>query len=170
MPNKRPFRFPKDGSYVTYIGMKARCYQPSHKDFHNYGGRGIQVCDRWRFGVPGQYGFDCFMDDMGARPEGCTLDRIDQNGNYTPENCRWATTKEQSFNRRNNRREMVGGRNVLLAEAAMSHGLSPRIVAARIDRYGMSIEDALTRPLRPRGNAISGKKSARRAALTGEDR
>jgi len=73
--------------------MKSRCTYPSHPHYENYGGRGISVCSRWKF-------FENFLADMGARPAGLTLDRINSNGNYEPSNCRWATPKEQQANRR----------------------------------------------------------------------
>jgi mannose/cellobiose epimerase-like protein (N-acyl-D-glucosamine 2-epimerase family) len=77
--------------------MKERCYQSGNKDYKNYGGRGIKVCDRWR---ERKYGFWNFIADMGEKPVGTTLDRIDNNGNYEPSNCRWATQLQQKHNTR----------------------------------------------------------------------
>ncbi len=82
--------------YHTYNGMIQRCHNPNHKSYSYYGGRGIQVCERWR----GKGGFQRFLTDMGPRGEGLTLDREKCDEDYCPENCRWATWSEQGKNRR----------------------------------------------------------------------
>jgi hypothetical protein len=86
---------PKSRTYNSWNAMRRRCQQLSYCHYAGYGGRGIKVCERWL----GEHGFENFLADMGERPEGKTLDRYPNNdGNYEPLNCRWATAKEQRNN------------------------------------------------------------------------
>jgi hypothetical protein len=81
-------------TYNSYRSMLARCYDPTHENYKNYGGRGIKVSGSWR------NSFDTFLADMGERPEGRTLDRVDVNGDYGTANCKWSTDEEQKTNTR----------------------------------------------------------------------
>lgn len=128
-----------DAIYCAYKGMKARCSNPKHQDYKYYGGKGIKVCKRWMK-------FENFLLDMGERPTGKTLDRIDSNSDYCAENCRWATPKEQVKNRSCATSITIFGENITLTEAVDKYStLSYNNVYQRLYK-GWSIEDALYKP------------------------
>jgi len=107
--------------------MRQRCTNPNDASYPNYGGRGIFVCERW-------LDFENFLADMGERPEGMSLDRVDNDGPYSPANCRWATRTEQSRNTRRNRYVEVKGKRMLLADAARLLGISGGHATYRLQR------------------------------------
>lgn len=126
--------------YACWRGMKGRCYLPSNKTYHNYGGRGIKVCDRWL------NSFQAFFGDLGERPSPQhSIERIDTNGNYEPGNCRWATAKEQGENRRDTRWLTYDGKSLCMADWANLTGIPVGTIWHRLNS-GWSIEAALTKP------------------------
>lgn len=126
-------------TYRTWAGMKSRCLNPRSKFYRNYGGRGIQICDRWL----GEDGFQNFIADMGNRPNGATIDRINNNGNYEPGNCRWATRAEQNNNYRRNKFIWTGEIFVTMKQFANAFGIPyERFRRAYRDR-GMTVQEIL---------------------------
>lgn len=116
--------------YGVWFSMIKRCHDPNHKAYKDYGGRGIIVCERWL----GFDGFDNYIQDMGTKPsKDYSVDRIDNDGPYSPENCRWATRKEQARNRRSNRLLLINGSQKSVAEWADVAGISQRTVRDRLD-------------------------------------
>lgn len=134
--------------YMTWQDMKKRCYSVKNKGYHNYGGRGIKVCEEWK------NDFQSFYDWAMANgyTDELTIDRIDVNGNYEPNNCRWATIKEQGFNRRNNHLLTFNGVTKTMMEWSMETGLNYDCIRARINDYGWSVEKALTTQSRGKRN------------------
>lgn len=122
-------------TWISWDSMKQRCLNVKHKSYAIYGGRGIKICDRWL------ESFEDFLADMGERPEGMTLDRIDVDGDYTPGNCRWATSETQSNNRTNNRLVEYRGVTQTLAKWARELGISRQALRYRLD-HGWSIREA----------------------------
>lgn len=129
----------KSAEYKVWANMLGRCQDKNNPD---YGGRGIKVCARWR-------DFRNFFDDMGKRPRRTdTIEREDNDGNYEPSNCIWATRARQSLNRRSNRIVEFRGIKMPLKEAARVVGLPYLSVWLRIVRRGWSVNRALTEPMR----------------------
>jgi hypothetical protein len=120
----------------SWKAMKARCKYPSQHGYKYYGGRGIKVCERW-------LDFDNFLADMGEPEEGLTLDRIDSDGDYEPDNCRWATWSEQATNKCNNRVITACGESKTLSEWAKDAGISPSTISQRLAR-GWSEDEAVS--------------------------
>lgn len=128
--------------YVIYRKMLERCSSPRHVHFSNYGGRGITVCDRWRSS------FEAFLEDMGKRPSrDHTLDRRDNDGPYSPANCRWATRNEQNQNTRRNRLVAYRGEIKTASQWAREHGIRPSRLITRLWQ-GWTIERALSVPFK----------------------
>lgn len=127
--------------------MKRRCSSPKVAEFHRYGGRGIRVCDRWLT-------FATFLADMGERPPGTTLDRVDNDGHYEPSNCRWVSRKENGRNRSDNRLLTLRGETKTLAEWVESTGFSLATLQGRV-REGWTDERILTEPARSRARNLA---------------
>lgn len=127
--------------YKVWAQMRKRCEAPYHISYHNYGGRGIKVCDRWQ-------SFENFISDMGKRPSSKhQLDRIDPDGDYTPDNCRWVTRRTQSRNKRNTRLFTFNGKTQILSDWADELGFNYSTLSMRIYKYGWSVERAFTEPV-----------------------
>lgn len=133
---------PRPNIYRRWQHMIQRCHNPNDRDYPKYGGRGISVCDRWRNSFPD------FLEDMGLPPsDKHTLDRIDNNGNYEPDNVRWATPSQQINNRRNTRYLTIKGITRPLSEWCKLAGIGSKAVLYRLKHRGMSDEDAVYTPL-----------------------
>lgn len=129
MSHTRPF--------VTWVNMRNRCENPKNKNFENYGGKGIRVCERWQK-------FENFWDDMKrGYSDNLTLDRIDNNGNYEPNNCRWATMKEQGRNTNRNHLISYAGITKTITEWSEITGIKQTTIRMRLSNYGWTVEDSL---------------------------
>lgn len=127
--------------YWVWAEMLSRCRNQRHRQYADYGGRGVTVCERWRV-------FANFSSDMGPRPDGMTLDRRDNSGPYSPDNCRWASRQEQNSNRRNCIYVDYNGQRLTLKEASVRAGLRYRQVHKRVTQYRWPVAKALTTPIR----------------------
>lgn len=128
--------------YKVWCGMKRRCLNRNERSYVQYGGRGISICARWA------NSFEAFLEDMGARPSiRHEVDRIDNNGNYEPGNCRWLLKAKQAQNRRNNTYITHDGKTLCLMEWQRITGIKYATIQHRIYR-GWSVSDALTIPVR----------------------
>lgn len=161
---------PNEIEYRTWRSMRDRCENPNNRGWSNYGGRGIQVCERWK-------SFENFLADLGKRPgPEYSLDRLDNDAGYEPSNCAWRLFEEQSNNRRSTRLMEFQGETLSLAQWARRQGMSEGCLRNRL-REGWTIEAALTTPLdtsrlrQPRQSqtAEEGRQQERQLAEDGED-
>lgn len=130
--------------YRSWNKMKDRCGNPKSTCFKDYGGRGITFCERWT-------NFVWFLEDMGSRPDGTTLERIDNDKPYCKENCRWATRKDQQHNKRNTVFVTYMGTQYGLHELTEKFGFPPGVLYKRIHRMGWTVEQAVNTPVKSNG-------------------
>ena len=123
----------------SWMAMRQRCHYPNDINYKNYGARGIHVCERW------MNSFENFYSDMGDRPQGMSLDRIDNDGDYCAENCKWSTKPEQGTNQRTNRFIEHAGESLTLMQWSRRTGLSKHTIWRRLEK-GWSVEKTLTTP------------------------
>lgn len=130
----------KSSEYSAYRSMIKRCKNPEYHNYKDYGARGINVCSRW------QESFESFINDMGLKPSReHSIDRVDNDGNYEPGNCRWALPVEQQANRRVTRKVVFGGEEVPVSILEKQAGLAKGVLSSRLD-MGWSLERALSEP------------------------
>lgn len=113
-------------TFNSWRAMVARCTNTDHKDYHNYGGRGIKICSQWI------NDFDVFFEDMGEKPKGLSIDRINNNGDYEPYNCRWADAKQQARNKQNSRLITLNGITKNLSAWAEENDMTSHVLRYRI--------------------------------------
>lgn len=146
----------RTAEYQCWLDMKQRCLNPMSTSWEYYGGRGIGIDCRWIDGESGMSGFACFLADLGARPAGMTMDRIENDKSYGPGNCRWATRADQISNRRVTRTVVVEGETLSLTDACARLGIKRKPIAQRIDR-GIPAQEAIETPV---GIAMPTRKRA----------
>lgn len=127
-------------TYMSWKAMKARCTNPNDYRYYRYGGRGITICERWLSS------FENFLEDMGERPAGKTLDRINLNKGYFPDNCRWADSYEQAANSSHTHALTYRGQTKPMAVWARELGLSRCLIKDRINKLGWTTAEALETP------------------------
>ncbi|WP_312999668.1 hypothetical protein [Leclercia sp.] len=127
-------------TYQTWLHMRQRCLNTSNDAYENYGGRGIGICKEWD-------SFEKFLTDMGQRPDGMTIDRIDNNKGYYKENCRWADKKTQLTNKRNNHRVEWHGNSYTISQLSSMCGIGHQVLSSRL-RLSWSVDKAITTPVK----------------------
>ena len=130
--------------YQCWKNMLRRCYDEESDHYKYYGRVGIRVCDRW------VESFDNFMEDMGKKPDGMSIDRIDLRGDYCPENCRWASSITQANNKSNNRYFEYNGESLTIPELARKYGIKEGTIRSRVYARKMTIEEAIEEPIQGR--------------------
>lgn len=135
----------KSRTYISWENMNKRCNNKNDPSYIYYGGRGIIVCDRW-------LKFENFLEDMGECPPDLTLDRIDNDNGYYRENCRWTTTFEQHRNMRSNNNYIFKNQVWCLKDLAIKYNIKYTTLYTRIHRQGLSIDKALTIPIKKNKN------------------
>ncbi len=134
----------KTPEFRVWVGIRVRCYNKNSKPYKDYGGRGIKVCDRWL----GDTGFGNFLADMGKRPTSKhTIERIDNDKDYCPENCKWATRLEQNNNNRRNVWIEYQGRKQTISQWAREFGINRNVLRGRVLEMRWSMERAVTEPV-----------------------
>ena len=133
-----PLYVQKRDVYAIWLGMKTRCYNEKHPSYQRYGKRGITIYDKWK------NDFDAFYFDMGERPRGMSIERKDNNGPYSPENCYWATRVEQARNTRRNVRLEWKGEMKLLIEIAIAANVNYNSFRNKVMDDSMTVEEAVT--------------------------
>ena len=132
----------KTSEYHAWSNIKARCFNPNNPRYSDWGGRGIAVCDRWK------NSFENFLADMGTKPSPKhSLDRIDNDGDYSDENCKWSTKAEQDNNRRSNRLITIGCVTLTIAQWTKEMGFGQNVIYNRL-KIGWSEFDAVMTPVR----------------------
>ena len=142
--------------YRVWCGMKERCYRVNHPAYKNYGGRGIAICLKWR------YDFNAFKKwalengyDENASKGQCTLDRIDNDGDYTPQNCKFSNAEEQTNNRRTNHKFFLNGEKLTISQASRKYGIGKTTIRFRLSK-GLKGKYLIAKP--HKGKRLCGRK------------
>jgi len=126
----------KSPTYKIWAGIKTRCLNKNDDHYPKYGGAGVKICDRWKSS------FINFLKDMGERPEGMSIDRINNEGDYEPSNCRWATPKEQARNRSSNRKLNYKGKIITVSELSEITGVEKSVIIYRLNA-GLTLDESI---------------------------